>query len=147
MWLRVFALQSSIAFGYLSAVYPVMLLHMVLLPINVFHLAKVLLKSSRVRPAAARPTALPRPDRPALIAQWPGSISRPLVARLAIVQTFPSKFAEAGVCGVTKRPRASSTRCSLDRGPWVFSRSRIYKNGAESTIVWANKKATRGGVA
>jgi CRP/FNR family transcriptional regulator, cyclic AMP receptor protein len=65
VWLRVFALQSNIAFGYLSAVYPVMLLHMVLLPINVFHLAKLLLKSSRVRPAAARLTALPRPDRPA----------------------------------------------------------------------------------
>ncbi len=44
--LRIFALMSNIAFigfGFLGAVYPVMVLHMILLPINSFHLAKLVM--------------------------------------------------------------------------------------------------------
>jgi CRP/FNR family transcriptional regulator, cyclic AMP receptor protein len=45
VWLRLFALMSNvafIAFGYMEAIHPVMLLHLALLPINAYHLAKLL---------------------------------------------------------------------------------------------------------
>jgi CRP/FNR family transcriptional regulator, cyclic AMP receptor protein len=45
VWLRIFALLSNvafIAFGYVSKVFPVMLLHMILVPINSFQLTSVL---------------------------------------------------------------------------------------------------------
>jgi hypothetical protein len=44
VWLRTFALSSNaafIAFGYLGEIHSIMLLHMVLVPINSFHLAKL----------------------------------------------------------------------------------------------------------
>jgi CRP/FNR family cyclic AMP-dependent transcriptional regulator len=55
LWLRLFALQSNIAFvlfGYFGAVYPVMVLHILLLPINSFHFTRLLM--ARGRPHAAR---------------------------------------------------------------------------------------------
>jgi hypothetical protein len=61
LWLRLFALLSNvafIAFGYLGSVHPVMLLHMILVPINGFHLAGLLLaRSADMRPRADQSTA------------------------------------------------------------------------------------------
>jgi hypothetical protein len=52
--LRIFALLSNFAFiifGYLGSIYPVMLLHMILLPINIFHLGKLLFPKRSPRSA------------------------------------------------------------------------------------------------
>jgi hypothetical protein len=55
--LRLFALASNIAFiayGCFGEVYPVMLLHIVLVPINLFHLARLLQTSERMAMLMAR---------------------------------------------------------------------------------------------
>ena len=55
--LRLFALASNIAFiayGCYGEVYPVMVLHIVLMPINVFHLARLLRTSERMAMLVAR---------------------------------------------------------------------------------------------
>ena len=61
--LRVFALASNIAFiayGCYGQVYPVMVLHIVLLPINLFHLARLLQISGRVAMLMARRRSMNR---------------------------------------------------------------------------------------
>jgi hypothetical protein len=55
--LRIFALLSNvafIAFGYIGEIYPIMLLHLVLVPINMFHLAKLLVSELAPQSAAYR---------------------------------------------------------------------------------------------
>jgi hypothetical protein len=58
VWLRSFALTSNvafIAFGYMDAVYPVMLLHVILLPINAIHLARLAPPSRSASPGGPTP--------------------------------------------------------------------------------------------
>ncbi len=55
--LRLFALGSNVAFiayGYFGEVYPVMLLHIILMPVNLYHLARLLLTPERMEMLAAR---------------------------------------------------------------------------------------------
>jgi CRP/FNR family transcriptional regulator, cyclic AMP receptor protein len=66
LWLRSFALLSNlafIAFGYMESVYPVLLLHLLLMPINVVHLAKLVhpVGGSRQLPASQAPWRERRP--------------------------------------------------------------------------------------
>ena len=55
--LRLFALASNIAFiayGHFGEVYPVMVLHIILMPINLYHLSRLLLMPERMAWLAAR---------------------------------------------------------------------------------------------
>lgn len=60
--LRCFALLSNIdfiLFGYLGVIYPVMVLHMILVPINCFHLFRLLFPELGMRAAAERKRQCP----------------------------------------------------------------------------------------
>jgi hypothetical protein len=64
MWLRAFALLSNaafIVFGYLDAIHPIMFLHMILVPINGYHLSKLLRPRFRICGKTSR--FLVRPDQ------------------------------------------------------------------------------------
>ncbi len=95
--LRLFALASNVTFiifAFMGGIHPIMLLHMILLPINAFHLTKLILARPRALHARTPPREQFRPD-PAPVVELNAGDTMASLARSAIVQPFPSKLTRA----------------------------------------------------